>query len=457
MEYLPLWCKDLTLCTSTRKEAFLSSLSSVKLRVTAQEKEAGFGIILLDSPDKLDEALAVVKSLSLSQKQNIVILFDEGLCRSCVVWEFLFAGASKVYDFENTPLLHQAIQEQVSRWHTIEGLMKTAFVKEYLVGESPVWKNAVREMIEVAVYSQSSVLIIGESGTGKEMLSKLIHHFDTRKTKGDLVLVDCSTIAPELSGSEFFGHEKGAFTGAHSTREGAFSLANEGTLFLDEIGELPARLQSELLRVIQEGMYKPVGGNLWKKTHFRLVGATNRTLTDEVKLGRFRLDLYYRLSAWVCKVPSLTERKEDIPLLAERFLTHFFGKKETPKMEESVIEYLINRHYNGNVRELQQVVYRIANRHVGRSPITLSDIPAIDRPEHKMMPAIGQETNNGDNAAYEQAIQAILDKGCNLDDIKKLTSQIAIDLAIRRENGSIIRAAERLGITTRTIQYNKQK
>src|SRR5690606_31880967 len=135
-----------------------------------------------------------------------------------------------------------------------------------------------------------------------------------------LVILDCSTIVPELAGSEFFGHERGAFTGALITREGAFALADGGTLFLDEIGELPLHLQVQLLRVIQEGTYKKVGSNTWKSTRFRLICATNRDLSEEVKKGRFRADLFYRIASWTFHLPPLRERKEDILPLALHFL-----------------------------------------------------------------------------------------------------------------------------------------
>jgi transcriptional regulator with GAF, ATPase, and Fis domain len=137
------------------------------------------------------------------------------------------------------------------------------------------------------------VLITGESGTGKELIARLIHALDSRVDKGDFVILDCTTVVPTLSGSEFFGHEKGAFTGAIAQRDGAFAMADGGTLFLDEIGELPLVLQAELLRVIEEGMYKRVGSNTWRKTSFRLLCATNRDLLQEESRGNFRKDLYY--------------------------------------------------------------------------------------------------------------------------------------------------------------------
>jgi transcriptional regulator with GAF, ATPase, and Fis domain len=455
MEYPVLCCKDLTKHSPVRKEALISSLSAIQIQIVEREGRGAFGIVLLDNVEKIKEALEVAIWFSSVQKKSIVILFDHEMYRSDLIWQLLVAGASQVYDFENTPFLHRVIEEQVKRWQTVESLMQTNFVKEHLLGESPAWKSTVRELIEVAVFTQSSVLIEGESGTGKEMLSRLIHHLDNCHCKNEMVLVDCSVIAPELSGSEFFGHEKGAFTGAQNSREGAFSLANEGTLFLDEVGELPIRLQPELLRVIQDGAYKPVGSNTWKKSTFRLVCATNRSLSEEVTAGRFRLDLFYRLSNWICKVPSLAERTGDIPLLAKAFLKRCFGKKDAPPMDDSVIEYLSNRTYSGNVRELQQLVQRIANRHVGDCPIMLSDIPIVDRPALNLVGIIVGQRNTAPGDYYEKVIQEYLDQGLDLKEIKKFAGRIAIELAIKCEKGSVARAASRLGITPRSIQQNR--
>src|SRR5678816_4688946 len=143
-------------------------------------------------------------------------------------------------------------------------------------------------------------LIAGESGTGKELVARLIHALDRREPKGPFVVLDCTTVSPELAGSEFFGHERGAFTTAVTAREGAFAMADGGTLFLDEVGELPLALQAELLRVIQERVYKRVGSNTWKQADFRLVCATNRDLAAEEAKGNFRLDLFHRIASSRC-------------------------------------------------------------------------------------------------------------------------------------------------------------
>jgi transcriptional regulator with GAF, ATPase, and Fis domain len=174
--------------------------------------------------------------------------------------------------------------------------VNSPLVRNNLIGQSLAWNSVLRQIIEVARFTDASVLIMGESGTGKELVARLIHTLNPHTKKRDLVVVDCTTIVPDLSGSEFFGHERGAFTGALAPRDGAFALADGGTLFLDEVGELPLGLQAQLLRVVQERTYKRVGDNTWQRTDFRLVCATNREPLQEVQQGRFRCDLYYRLS-----------------------------------------------------------------------------------------------------------------------------------------------------------------
>src|SRR5262249_13711979 len=185
---------------------------------------------------------------------------------------------------------------------------------------------------EAALRGLVPILLTGESGTGKEVIARLTHEFDRRPSKGGMVTVDCTTINRELSGSELFGHVRGAFTGAHSDREGACALADKGTLFLDEVGELPLPLQAELLRVVQEGKFKAVGSNVWRTTEFRLVAATHRDLEQDVAAGRFRHDLYHRLAGWRLTLPALRQRPEDIPVLAEFFVAQFAAGGAVPSL-----------------------------------------------------------------------------------------------------------------------------
>lgn len=229
-----------------------------------------------------------------------------------------------------------------------------------LVGESPALLR-VKELILQVAPTNAVVLITGESGTGKEMVATEVHR-QSRVADGPLVKVNCPSIPSELFESEFFGHARGAFTGATTTRIGFFEAANNGTLFLDEIGEIPLLLQGKLLRVLQESEYHRVGEDRSRTLHTRVVAATNRDLARMVAEGRFREDLYYRLNVFPIKTPALRERREDIPLLAEAFLTQCAKELERPGLylRSDQLELLMNYNWRGNIRELQNVIRRAA-------------------------------------------------------------------------------------------------
>ncbi|MGR0481519.1 MAG: sigma-54 factor interaction domain-containing protein [Candidatus Electronema sp. V4] len=205
------------------------------------------------------------------------------------------------------------------------GGSRPGWLQQRLVGGSACWQTKLRELVEAGRFTDFPVLLTGESGTGKELAARLIHELDQRAKKGAYVVVDCTTLTPELAGSELFGHEKGAFTGAAGRREGAFALADKGTLFLDEIGELPLPLQAQLLRVLQEYSYKRVGSNTWQQSEFRLLCATNRNLEEEVRQGRFRADLYPAAAAG--------ERAEDILPLVRHFIRELRPDEAVPEMD----------------------------------------------------------------------------------------------------------------------------
>jgi len=311
----------------------------------------------------------------------------------------------------------------------------------------------LRQVVEVARFTDAAILICGESGTGKELVARLIHTLDARPGKRDLVVLDCATIVPELSGSEFFGHERGAFTGAVTARDGAFALADRGTLFLDEVGDLPTGLQAELLRVVQEHTYKRVGGNVWQETDFRLVCATNRDLKELESCGRFRRDFYHRIASWTCRLPPLRERPEDILLLAGHFLRQLRDEREQPGMDQAVREYLLQREYTGNVRDLKQVVSRLSYRHAGAGPITAGDIPPEDRPRVESQP------DDWRDSAFVHSIGRAVALGVGLREIKQAAEDIAIRIALEAEmgKGGKKRAAGKLGVTNRTLQIHARR
>lgn len=227
-----------------------------------------------------------------------------------------------------------------------------------LVGQSPALQ-AVARQIDLVAGTDSAVLILGESGTGKELVAREIHRRSKRAGR-PLIKVNCAAVPRELYESEFFGHAKGAFTGALRDRVGRFELADNGTLFLDEVGEIPLELQAKLLRVLQEGELERVGEERTRKVNVRLVAATNRDLRSEAEAGRFRQDLYYRLSVFPLEVPPLRRRKEDIPLLADHFLQASARRAGRPKLPLTLagVQQLQRYDWPGNVREIQHVIER---------------------------------------------------------------------------------------------------
>jgi len=232
------------------------------------------------------------------------------------------------------------------------------------------------EMVKKVAFTSTNILITGESGTGKELIARSIHRQENRK-QGPFVAINCAAIPSELMESEMFGHEKGAFTGAHTRTIGKFEYANGGTLFLDEISVLRSDLQAKLLRVLQEREIERIGSNKPVKVDIRVISATNTNLERAVGQGQFRQDLYFRLNVVPISLPPLRERREDIPLLAKHFLNKFnmaFNKK-IPGFTEKALDVLTRYHWPGNIRELENLIERIVVLSPGDEKIDLKNIP----------------------------------------------------------------------------------
>ena len=229
---------------------------------------------------------------------------------------------------------------------------------EEIISQSKVFRKVLAKIEQVAS-TDASVLILGESGTGKELIARAIHNLSLRKDRA-LVKVNCAALPATLIESELFGHEKGAFTGALSQRAGRFELADKGTIFLDEIGEMPIELQTKLLRVLQEGEFERLGNPKTNKVDVRVIAATNKDLGNAIAEGSFREDLYYRLNVFPLEMPSLRERKEDIPLLVQHFCLKHGSKlgKKIGSIPQKGMDALMNYQWPGNVRELENVIER---------------------------------------------------------------------------------------------------
>lgn len=399
----------------------------------------GTPVVIIDSGVR---ASTVSRLRAQGHRRVLVVDLDGG----AQAWQLLAAGAADVLD--NDEQAAASVLARLDRWHQIDSILASDLIRRNLVGTSPVWLQALEELIEAARFSHAPLLIHGESGTGKEMAARLVHTLDPRTDKGQLVVVDCTTIVPTLAGSELFGHAKGAFTGALSPRRGAFALADTGTLFLDEIGELPLTLQSELLRVIQEGTFKPVGSDKWERTSFRLVAATNRDLAAMQGSGAFRADLYHRVSAVAVKLPPLRERVDDIAVLAR----HFLGEQvadSSARLAPAVERYLLSRSYPGNVRDLKHLMARMAYRHVGPGRLTLGDVPHEERLD-------GGSSWQTDPALLGW-VQGAVEAGAGLRVLKDLVADLAVRAALVAAEGNVTVAARRLGVTPRAVQFRQAR
>jgi transcriptional regulator with GAF, ATPase, and Fis domain len=422
--------------------------AGICVRTLDGDGRCGEGIVCFSRID--EELYEFVQELSRNKDGCVLAIPTANTAiDTSLMWQLLHAGASDVLVWSSDADLGERIKARLERWCAVDDLVNSPAVQEKLVGASPLWRKVLRQIVEVARFTSASVLLIGESGTGKELIARLIHELDPRASTNELVILDCTTIVPELSGSEFFGHERGAFTGAVGARDGAFALAHRGTLFLDEVGELPMPLQVQLLRVVQEGAYKRVGGNAWHHTEFRLVCATNKDLEQARASGEFRTDLYYRIASWVFRVPSLAERREDILPLTEHFLRLFRPDNPCLELDRPVREYLLSRAYPGNIRDLRQLIGRISSRHVGPGPITVGDIP----PEE--LPADGLVNRNSRNADFEGAVRHALALGAGLKEIGQAATDAALRIVLDEENGNLQLAARRLGVTDRALQMRR--
>ena len=399
---------------------------------------------------KTPELNGFVQNASRAGQERVIAIAGPGASLNGH-WDLLQAGASDVLVWSDPEQLARQIKARFERWLSVEQLMEEPTVSQLVVAKSPIWRTILRDIVEIGRFSNGNVLLLGESGTGKEVVARLIHLLDSRPNKRDFVVLDSASIVPELSGSEFFGHERGAFTGALTERHGAFALANGGTLFLDEIGELPLPLQVQLLRVIQEHTYKRVGGNTWCKTEFRLICATNRDLLDLIGRGAFRADLYYRIAGYICKLPPLRERLEDIIPLAEYFLRQLCPGGKSVELDGAVREFLLRREYPGNVRDLQQVVSQMMHHATADGRITIGCVPAHQRP------VLEPDKTAWLDCSFERPIQRAVLLGAALKEIGRAAEDVAVRYATDEEEGNLHRAASRLGVTDRALQLRRAK
>jgi len=297
-----------------------------------------------------------------------------------------------------------------------------------LIGNSPPMLRVLK-LVKKVVNTPTTVLLLGETGTGKELVAKILHYNSNRKDKM-FIVQNCGAIPDTLLQSELFGHMKGSFTGAISDKKGLFEIADQGTIFLDEIGDTSPALQLGLLRVLQEGEIKPVGSNLTKRVDVRVIAATNRNLMEDVQSGRFREDLYYRLSVFPIVLPPLSERRDDIPDLVNFFIDKYSRRiqKRIRGIEEEALNILYSAEYPGNIRELENEIERMVTLADDDTPLGMELLSPRFRAHIYKPTSVRMETDN-----LKEAIEKL--------------EQSMIKEALLATSGNILQAAKKLGVS----------
>jgi two-component system response regulator HydG len=414
------------------------------LKAIQKVRERAFDLILMDirmiNVSGL-EALAEIKAYNPAIP--VIIMTAYSSVETAV--EALKKGA---YDYLTKPLDFDELRLSMERAmdhsqlkeenRLLRESLGNHFDRGNIIGSSPKMTKLLKTIAQVAT-SEATVLITGESGTGKELIAGAIH-FNSPRKDGPFIKMNCAAVTETLLESELFGHEKGAFTGAHRRKEGRFYQADRGSLFLDEVGEMSLAMQAKLLRVLQDMEITRVGGEEVIKVDVRVIAATNKDLIKEIEKGRFREDLYYRLNVINLFVPPLKDRKEDIPLLAQHFLTFFAEKnqKQIKGLTPQAMDRLLKYQWPGNVRELMNAVERA---------IVLSRSEYLDEKDIQLVTQ--GEVLNRDEITSGHGVPSDLP----LDEVEKVT----VLNMLESTRGNKSEAARRLGITRKTLHKKLKK
>ncbi|HEX3015344.1 MAG TPA: sigma-54 dependent transcriptional regulator [Desulfobacteria bacterium] len=397
--------------------------------------------VILDLKMPGMDGLSVLSELKAKEPDIMVIMITaHGSTASAV--EAMKRGA---YDYINKPfdidelklVVAKALEvgQLRSKVQTLESEISERYSFHNIVGKSQAMQH-IFDLVERVSDTTATVLIQGESGTGKELVARALHYAGERK-HGPFIQVNCAALPENLLESELFGHERGAFTGAIAQRQGRFELAHGGTIFLDEIGEINPHIQVKLLRVLQERAFERVGGQHTLRVDVRVIAATNRDLTQEMREGRFREDLFYRLNVIPIRMPSLRERKEDIPLLVDHFLHKYDQKGRITGISPAALKALVNYAWPGNIRELENTIERMA---------IVSPGPVIEHAD--IPPELMERAVSG-----KKMIVTLPDEGINLEELEQNLLAQALELA----QGNKTKAARLLGLTRHTLLYRLEK
>lgn len=410
-------------------------------------KQNIYDVILLDIKLPRVSGIEVLKFIQEKSPDSQVIILSRYSDVKIVV-ETIRLGA---YDFIGKPYdvdeLFNAIERAVEKRKLLikSKVMESELAKitsNEIIGRSPIFSKLIDDAIRVAK-TDSFVLIEGASGTGKELIAQLIHRESPRKDF-PFVAVNCASIPDTLIESELFGYEKGAFTDAHAVKQGLVEVANKGTLFLDEIGDISIQIQPKLLRFLETGNFRRVGGTSELHVDVRVISATNKDLMSEVKNGRFRDDLMFRINVVNLKMPQLKDRKEDIPLLAEYFLKKKSKAREPKRLSQTALQLLLNYNWPGNVRELEHVI---------EGAVILSNDEEIQPWDLKIGSASVLPIEAGGKINFQSEVSNLHGKLLTIEEIEKLH----IEHVLKIMNGNRSKTAEALGISQKALYLKIKK
>ncbi len=422
-------------------------LSAVKLI-----KDQVFDLVITDLQMKNGDGMTLLREAKKVQGDVPVIMITAFATTDSAV-DAMKAGA---FDYVSKPfkideikmVIRNALKTRslIEENRTLKSELQSKYDFSNLHGDSEGMRQ-VLNLIRKSAPTRTNILIFGESGTGKELVARALH-FNSPRKDGPIVTVNCGAIPESLIESELFGHERGAFTGATATKHGLFEAANKGTLFLDEIGELPLPMQVKLLRVIQEKNFHRVGGTESIEVDVRIIAATNRTLEEEVKKGRFREDLFYRLNVIQIQIPPLRERRDDIALLADFFLRKYAKEtsKDIRRISPEAMNLLLAYDFPGNVRELENIIERSVALEMGQA-VQVDSLPShVVNYEHKK-----------EVFSLKEADQKFQQGTFALDELVDSFEKEWLLKALEKTHGSRSRAAKILGITSRSMRYRLKK
>ena len=434
----------------------LSAKDITSAKALLQNNEFDFCMADMNLPD--GNGIELVKYINSDYPRvPVAMITAHGSVDSAV--EALKAGA---FDFVSKPVNIELLRSLVNAALNLKPLdTKTGIATPSVLGETAIM-IALRKQISILARSQAPIYISGESGSGKELVARSIHESGPR-AGGPFIPVNCGAIPSELMESEFFGHTKGSFTGAVADKEGLFQAANGGTLFLDEVADLPLPMQVKLLRGIQEKAIRPIGSQQELSVHVRILSATHKDLTAEVERGTFRQDLFYRINVIELRVPSLRERAEDIPVLAEDLLSRVADDYQVPKprLSSEAISELSKYHFPGNVRELANILERAVT--LCENDIIMPDNlqltltsptdeqftkPVYDGEDHAREPEAAIDKTSGSALPKDEE---------SLDSyLENIEKSLIVD-ALETTRWNKTAAARKLGITFRALRYKLKK